>query len=60
LETFAVAIATRAASHTEANAPPNPTRIGLDGPPRLEATTRRDSSINTHSVFVPPPSSPKT
>lgn len=35
-------------------------RNGLDGPERPRDNTRPASSIKTHSVFVPPPSNPKT
>src|SRR6516165_5305699 len=48
------------ASQTAARAPPKPTRMGFDGPLRPEAHTTRASSINTHSVLVPPPSKPRT
>src|SRR6516162_6713077 len=48
------------ASQTAARAPPKPTRMGFDGPLRPEARTTRASSINMHSVFVPPPSKPRT
>src|SRR6516162_3044781 len=48
------------ASQTAARAPPKPTRMGFDGPLRPEARTTWASSINTHSVFVPPPSKPRT
>jgi solute:Na+ symporter, SSS family len=37
-----------------------PTRAGFDGPDTLRATMLPAESINTHSVFVPPPSNPRT
>src|SRR6266404_2498182 len=37
-----------------------PTRVGFDGPEKLRATMPPPESINTHSVFVPPPSNPST
>ncbi len=37
-----------------------PTRHGFDGPETLRARIFRAASINTHSVFVPPPSNPST
>ncbi len=49
-----------AAWMSEARAASKPTRVGLDGPERVRARIWRDSSIRTHSVFVPPPSNPKT
>jgi hypothetical protein len=49
-----------AASSRAANAGSNPTRVGFEGPERVRASIWRDSSIRTQSVFVPPPSNPKT
>lgn len=49
-----------AASSRAARATSKPTRAGLDGPERVRDRIWRDSSIRTHSVFVPPPSKPKT
>jgi hypothetical protein len=37
-----------------------PTRVGFEGPETPRATTTPAESINTHSVFVPPPSKPRT
>ena len=37
-----------------------PTRQGFDGPEKLRARIFPAGSIKTHSVFVPPPSKPRT
>jgi hypothetical protein len=47
-------------SSIAANAAGNPVRVGFEGGPVARATIAPTSLSTTHSVFVPPPSNPKT
>src|SRR4029077_14955559 len=53
-------IASLVASRIEPIAAPNPTRSGFEGPDCERVRIAPVPSINTQSVFVPPPSNPKT
>jgi hypothetical protein len=44
---------------SEEKARSNPMRSGLEAPEILRDATEPDSSTNTHSVLVPPPSNPR-
>ncbi len=49
-----------AAAESEASEASTPKVVGLEAPERERARIAPDSSIRTHSVFVPPPSMPRT